>query len=222
LFQPASLTGGPFPTDALTVAASNQITGRQVNLPATPCPPSFAGSVCGQVNLLNNLDGFSVNPRLMVCFSAPVDTTTLASGITLISLAKPYPITAINQVFYDPASNCAFAKPDQVLAQQSRYLLAISDSVTDSQGAKLAQSPDFKTCLNKGSDSYCQSLSQAVNSVNSKITGKLVAASVFTTMSATTWLDKARQFVDATELPIILPAGLVTTFSISNLSKMTW
>src|SRR5579871_5897655 len=101
VFQPTSLTGGPFPSDALTVPAANQLTGHQVNVPATPCTPGFSGAVCGNTGQINLLDGFSVNPRTMVCFSAPVNLASLQAGITFISLDYPGEVTAINQLYYD-------------------------------------------------------------------------------------------------------------------------
>ena len=65
LFQPSSPSVGPFPTNALTVAASSQKTGLQVNLPAPGgCTLTSTSSDCVNVGLLNQLDGFSVNPRI--------------------------------------------------------------------------------------------------------------------------------------------------------------
>src|SRR5581483_1142946 len=88
-FQPSSLTVGPFPTNALTVADATQATGLRVNLPSDndACDPDSSPSVCSNSGLLNQLDGFIVNPRLMVCFSAAVDPNTLKSGITITPLS---------------------------------------------------------------------------------------------------------------------------------------
>ncbi|HEY3824020.1 MAG TPA: Ig-like domain-containing protein [Bryobacteraceae bacterium] len=221
-FQPTSLTVGPFPSDALTVSAPNQLTGHQVNIPTTPCGPAFSGVVCGNTNQLNALDGFSVNPRTMVCFSAPVDPMTLQTGISLIALDHPGEVTSLNQLFYDPATNCAFAKPNAVLRQQSRYLLLVTDAVQDANGQKLKENQDFKNCLQRGTDSYCTALAAAVNTVHNPGNDHLVVASLFTTMSATTWLEKAHTFVSRSEPGILLPAGLIPAFSLSSLSKMTW
>src|SRR5690242_13541705 len=85
LFQPASLTKGPFPTNVLTVSDFDHKTHLRIDLPASSEHCDFLSSpaVCSNTTLLNQLDGFSVNPRLMVCFSAAVDPNTLASGIRL-------------------------------------------------------------------------------------------------------------------------------------------
>ena len=89
LYQPASLVVGPFPSNVTTKTDYTQLTGLRVDLPSTTpdvCDPSSSPSVCSNSALLNQLDGFSVNPRLMVCFSAAVDPTTLKDGIHIVPL----------------------------------------------------------------------------------------------------------------------------------------
>ncbi len=220
LFQPNSLSVGPFPANALTAPDNTQRTGVRVNLPSSSdsCYPYSGTAVCSNVALLNQLDGFSVNPRLMVCFSAPVNTGTLQSGIEIIALDTGSAV-GINQVIYDPDTNCAFAKPTQVLNQDSRYLLVVAGSVLDSQGFQLGSDPRFKSCVTSN-DPYCQALNQALGQVNWG--NKAVGASLFTTMSATTWLEQARQYVDAVESGLVLPAGTSSSFSVSNLRSITW
>ncbi len=224
LFQPTSLNAGPFPSDVLTVSDGAQKTGLRIDLPSSDesCDVTSSPSVCSNTTSLNQLDGFSVNPRLMVCFSAAVDANTLESGIRIRPLGGGEPVT-INQVLFDPASNCAFAKPNQVLNQQSRYLLTVTDSVHDSQGKKVREQDAFKDCL-KSKDPYCQNLAEALEQVVQYpgSTNKVVAASLFTTMSATTWTEAARQYVDSHELPIVLPAGNVSAFSLSKLKDISW
>jgi len=41
-------------------------------------------------------------------------------------------------------------------------------------------------------------------------------------MTATSWLEKARRFVDLTEPPIVLPAGIPSSFKLSDLRTITW
>ena len=223
LYQPALLKVGPFPSNVTTVADPAQSTGLRVNLPSTSdvCDP-LSPSVCSNSALLNQLDGFSVNPRLMVCFSATIDPVTLHDGIKIVSLAGG-PAISINQIIFDPSNNCAFAKPNQVLDQQSRYLLTVTDSVHDADGKKVKEDDQFKDCL-KSSDPYCQALNDALDNVAQQpaSANKIIAASLFTTMSATTWLEKARRFVDLTELPIVLPAGFPFSFKLSGLKAISW
>ncbi len=223
LYGPASPTTGPFPTNILTVPDSGQKTGLKVDLPATfdYCDPSTSPSVCSNIGLINELDGFSINPRVMVCFSAPIDPKTLSSGISIVPVAKPQTPVAINQILYDSSSNCAFAKPNQVLNQQSKYLLLVTNSVHDANGLSVTADPAFSACINGATDTYCTGFSSALRQAKQP-TSTLAGGSLFTTLSATTWLEQARQFVSTHLLPVVLPAGLPSAFALSNTKDITW
>jgi Bacterial virulence factor lipase N-terminal len=229
-FQPSSLTQGPFPNDSLSVADSSQKTGRRIDLPPSAdfCDPAASPSVCSNVALLNQLDGFSVNPRLMVCFSAAINPNTLTKGINLRlftgSLADLFaPPVLIDQIIFDPSSNCAFAKPRRILKQQSRYLLTVTEAVQDTKGNKVAAQAAFGSCL-KSRDPYCEELALAVNRDTGFLhcSEKTVAAALFTTMSATTWLEQTRRFVDAYQPAVVLPAGNPSSFNLAKLQRISW
>lgn len=226
LFQPGSAEIGPFPTNSLTTPDPAQQTGVRVNLAQSPaCAANPGLSICSDTMLLNQLDGFSVNPRLKVCFSDSIDPGTLRDGVQLLPVGLNATPVSINQVVYDPVGKCVFAKPDQVLRQQTRYLLVVTDAVHDSKGHKIKEDKGFKDCLkNQNSDPYCETLSEAVDGLNliAEAKGDLVSASLFTTMSATNWLEQARQFVDSHQPPVVLPAGNPSAFALANLRSMTW
>jgi hypothetical protein len=218
LFQPLSTTVGPFPSNALTISDSTQQTGLRIQLPSSSdtCDANAAPGVCSNVSLLNQLDGFSVNPRLMLCFSAPVDPNSLQTGLTIIALDNGAS-ASVNQIIYDPGTNCAFAKPSQVLNQQSQYLLVVNGSIRDASGQPVAADPAFVNCL-ASNTGYCSALSQAVKKFVKPSAG-VVAASLFTTMSATTWLEQARNYVDGSAPA---PALILANFPLSNLTDLTW
>lgn len=233
VFNPSSVSGGPFPTNALTVSDNSQVTGLRVKLQESDtCGFSKPQAVCTNYATLNTLDGFSLNPRIMVCFSGPVDPNTLQSGITINPVLRyghtvpgvPYSPVAINQVMYDPSTNCAFAKPDSVLAQDAAYLLVITNSVT-AGGQPVTASADFNNCL-KASDTYCQSLQAALaSSIGMPKASQIVAASVFTTMTATAWAQAAHAAADATPA-IVTPAGVLfgspSVFKIKDINALLW
>src|SRR5581483_7159224 len=104
---------------------------------------------------------FSVNPRVMVCFSGAIDPGTLKAGIHIVPASGGAP-TPINQIIVNGEKTCAFAKPDHVLDQQSRYLLVVTDLVHDSAGRSVAADDAFTNCL-ASHDSYCRSLQQALH-----------------------------------------------------------
>ncbi len=224
VFQPASPAIGPFPSNALTEPAITQETGLEVNLPLPAgCTVMSTDNGCQNVVQLNNLDGFSINPRITVCFSGPINPNTLAAGITFINADRVAPAIGIQQILYDPAGNCAYAKPVTVLDQQTRYLLTVTSDVTDTAGKKLKASDDFRDCIG-GSSLYCQALTTVFRQQNRNKgadLGNVVAASLFTTLSATTWLEKARALTSSL-FPVVLPAGLVSTFPLSDIQSITW
>lgn len=227
LFEPSSQQVGPFPTDALTMPAANQRTGRQIDLPLpVACAVDSGLSECQNVTLLNQLDGFSMNARSHVCFSSAINPQTLKSGIwyvALDSLQLPIPI---NQVLYDPSSRCAYFKPDRILHQQAHYLLVVSDRVKDANGNGVRADPAFTTCAAQGGSDYCAALSSALQAPEALLGGAwnftLAGASVFTTMSATNWLEQARSLVDSQQPPVVLPAGSTSAFSLSDLKSITY
>ena len=218
LFQPASTTVGPFPTNAVTIPDGTQQTGLQVQLPlsSNTCDPSSAPSVCSNRLLLNQLDGFSVNPRVMVCFSAPVNPNTLPGAISIIPISGGSAVST-NQVIYDPTSQCAFAKPNQILRQQTQYLLVVAPLIRDTSGQRVMADSAFLNCLNS-SDPYCAALSSAVKKIVVP-PASVISASLFTTMSATAWLEKARTYVSQNPPPV---ATISTPFALSNLTNITW
>ena len=222
-YQPSSPVVGPFPANVLTTADPQQKTGVRVDLPASfdSCDPESSPSVCSNTALLNHLDGFSVNPRIMVCFSGPIDTTTLSIGLSIIPVTKGSPATSVNQIFYAPASHCAFAKPNRVLSQQSQYLLIVSDAIRDTSGNPVVPDAAFSSCLQSSRDAYCAGLSKAVKQTKYPVS-HLTAASLFTTLSATAWMENARQFVNAHQPGVALPAGIPSVFTLSNVSEMKW
>jgi pimeloyl-ACP methyl ester carboxylesterase len=159
----------------------------RVNLPVPDCKVQV--TACKEVALLNQLDGFSVRARLAVQFSAPVDLTTVASGIFLVATDSWKRVT-LDQVEFDPATNTLYGKPASVLDQGKRYAVIVTSAVTDRAGVPVAADPAFQACL-KATDAYCSALASAVAGVSQPV----VDGSLFTTMSATNWLEQARTVV---------------------------
>ena len=64
------------PSDTQTVADANQITGRRVNLASPDC--AARPSDCNEIHLLNQLDGFDIDPRITVRFNTRIDITKVS------------------------------------------------------------------------------------------------------------------------------------------------
>ncbi len=218
-FLPASPDVGPFPTDFLTVPDPAQKTGLRVNLPAAP----FAD--------LNKLDGFNLQPRLSVRFSGQVDVDTLRLGIYLVALEnltndeyglqRDGQVTPVNQLIYDPVTHTVYAKPDVFLDQHRRHMLVVTDAIRTPAGALVEADPAFAACLAAPPNAYCTSLSQAVARVSASFSPRrIVAASVFTTLSATHWMEQARRAVEQTPRAL-QPAGQRHVFPLAQVTSLT-
>jgi hypothetical protein len=228
LFDFTSSNASPFPSDAYTVADTAQKTGLRVNLPLPDC--KVEPSTCAEIGLINELDGFSINPRIQVRFPGPIDVNTLRDGIYIVWLndltTEEYGlhpaghITPINQMLYDPATNTAYAKPDEILSQHRRYALVVTDAVRDRAGAPVSADAAFRACVTQ-TDGYCGQLGPLVAQVSGLFAPRnIVAASVFTTLSATAWLEQARNALEKSSLDL-QRTGSKSVFKISELASMT-
>lgn len=226
-FEPSDPETGPFPSDTLTVADSAQKTGRRVNLPLPDC--AAQPSTCAELQSVNQLDGFNLRPRVRVRFSGPIDPDTLRYGIYLVALdnltSEEYglfrtgEIGYVDQIVYDPATNTGYAKSDRILDQHRRYLLVVTGDVRDRSGAPVTADPAYTACVTDSANDYCAALAQAVAGL--PFAQPVVAASVFTTLSATAWMEGARTLVEASPpLPrMIAPRGV---FRIADIASLAW
>src|SRR4051812_43288272 len=74
-FDLATPSKGPFPSDIFTVADPGHNTGVRVNLPKPNCTTN--PSDCADIDVLNTLDGFNLQPRISVSFSGPIDVSSV-------------------------------------------------------------------------------------------------------------------------------------------------
>src|SRR4029077_18288997 len=101
-------------------------------------------------------------------------------------------------------------------------LLTITTSVHDAQGNATQPDPQFTSCLS-GGNSYCTALAAAVRQVPGNVRNKLVSAALFTTMSTTDWVEKARTFVNLPTTPVATPPLFTPSqFPLSQLTGITW
>lgn len=203
-FNPANPAVGPFPSDFLTVPDSNQKTGIRVNMPLPDCKAQ--PSSCFELGLVNNFDGFNIDPRFTVKFSSRVDVNTLKAGIFFVALENKTndeigvnrigQVIKINKIFYDPLTDTVWGKPDDAMDQHRRYALVVTDAVKEANGDPVLPDPAYSTCTVTPAGSYCQQLAQMVASFGSgTFPGKIVSATMFTTLSATSFMERARDAV---------------------------
>ena len=125
--------------------------------------------------MLDQSDGFSLRPRIHVRFSGPVNTATLKDGIYIQGPSGRIPI---NEVVWDPATNTVFAKPDSILAQQTKYTLVITNAVKDHVWREHHRDPTHGSFTSTREGEATE-----------------VESTTFTTMSATAWLEHAREIL---------------------------
>ena len=186
-FDPSSPDKGPFPSDRFTRLDISQNTFRRVRLPKPDC--SARPSDCADVDVLNTLDGFNVQPRITVPFTGAIDVNTVDSDtVFLINLGDARSgdgsgqRVGINQVSWDPGTNTLVFESDEQLNEHTRYALVVTDGVRDATGDPIEAGrwdrfdPDERDVR--------RHVLPARHSV--------AALSVFTTQSTTADLDKIR------------------------------
>ena len=229
LFDPTSPSVGPYPSDALTVDDSSQKTGLRINLPMPDC--SQEPSTCAELALVNQLDGFSLVPRIRVRFSDAIDTTTLKSGIFVLwldlltteeqGLQPMGTVTPVNKIEYDPSTNTAYAEPDQVLDQHRRYALIVTSAVRDTKGDPVESDPAFRRFLAEPG-AYSRGLPMALRGSSGPVgPQKIVAMTTFTTLSATAWMEKARAAIQTTDIGLKM-AKPKSVFNVSDIATITY
>ena len=161
---------GPFPSDRFTVPDDQNLSRRRVNLPK-PADCAANRSECEDVDVLNQLDGFSLKPRVTIPFDGNIDPATvqgsvffLALGDTASSWTDNGPdsvpasavdrenlrnrpgfgaVTEINQIVWDPATRVLAFKADRLLDEHTRYALVVTNGIRDSAGRPIAPSETF-------------------------------------------------------------------------------
>ncbi|HEY2015037.1 MAG TPA: Ig-like domain-containing protein [Bryobacteraceae bacterium] len=225
LFDPSTPETGPFPADFLTLPDPAQKTGLRIDIPVPDCASQY--TACQEAALADQLDGFSIRARIRVRFSAAVKPETLSGGVFLVALDnltqdepgtnQPGDRIAINQAVYDPATNTLYAKPDSVLDQHRRYALIVTDAVKDTAGNAVNSDAAYLACI-QGGTPYCAALAKALGGINAA-PQKIVAASIFTTMSATAWLEHARLILNYVP-PVVMLAQPQSSFRIADLATL--
>jgi Big-like domain-containing protein len=230
LFNLATPAGGPFPSDQFTVADSSQNTHRRVSLPLPDC--IVRRSDCEDLGVINQLDGFNVQPRLSISFDSAIDLSTVnSSTVFLIRLGRPQPgskVVGINQVVWDPPTNTLHAESEELLDQHTRYALIVTNGIRDSGGAPVEASEAFQRFPSAVSGDYREALRDALDAAREIgiPQGNIVTASAFTTQSVTAVLEKIRDQIKAsTPAPAdfhLGAGGSRTVFPLGNVSGLTW
>jgi hypothetical protein len=119
----------------------------------------------------------------------------------------------INQRLWDPATNTMVFESDELLQEHTRYVLIVTDGVRDAAGKAIKvtkmDDDDDKNARSSGNEDYQRELRDAMRAHRGS--GKIAAATVFTTQTSTGDLAKImRQIKSATPAPASFMLGSTT------------
>jgi hypothetical protein len=128
-------------------------------------------SDCADIDVLNTLDGFNLQPRISIPFTGAIDPASVNSSNVFLVRLPDLRITGINQIAWEPAANTLHVESDQLLRQHTTYVLVVTTDVRDATGKKI-KSAWFHN-------------SHLVHGLPGKLLSKVAVASIFTTQTAT-------------------------------------
>ncbi|MBA2258053.1 MAG: hypothetical protein H0W18_04105 [Acidobacteria bacterium] len=223
----------PFPSNVFTVRDATHNTGLRLNLPKPDC--TISPSDCDDLDVVNALDGFGLQPQLAIPFDGPIDAATVDSAaVFLVALGSPGtedppgPAIGINQVVWDSLSNTLYAEADELLAQHARYALIVTNRLRDLQGREVAASESFLRFRRTVRGEYKQALLEALDAARAQgiHAHDIVSASVFTTQSVTSVMERIRDQIKS-GLPeaasfALGPLGERAVFSRDDVAGISW
>jgi len=219
--------GQPFPSNLFTARDATQATGLRVNLPRPEC--SVRPSDCADVNVLNGLDGFNVQPRVSIPFSAPIDTSSISKS-TLFVVGPGGHVVGPNQLVWEPGTNTLHFESDEQLDAATTYLLVLTRDARGADGSRLEKT-NFRHDLNYGqtkdpaAKAYRKALLDALPMAmaGGANPGDIAAASLFTTQSIAAVSRKIRAQLPGGEPTFTLgTSGERTVFPLPSVSSITW
>jgi hypothetical protein len=204
LAAPAAQVESLVPSDRLTVPDPGQATGRRMALPLPDCGADAAG--CDEMRLLNELDGWSVNPRVTIRFSGPValDSVTRTTAFIVPLWAEPLPSpVGLTQLVWDAAEHTLHAHPERPLLQARRYALVLTSKILDEAGQPLVPLAGRGLVSEAAQGVSAQGMVFQQLKALGVARRDLVAVSVFTTQSVTAGLEQMRAAVELGPAPVI-------------------
>ena len=219
--------GQLFPTNLLTVPDSTQVTGLRVHLPKPDC--GARPSDCADVDVLNQLDGFNIQPRISIPLSGAINLSTVSKA-TVFLVAPDEHVVGPNQLVWEPAANMLYVESDEQLDQSTTYLLVVTRGVHGTDREPL-DATTFRHDLNYGQTknpavkAYRKALLKALPlaKAGGADPSDIAAASLFTTQSITPISQKIRSQLQGGDANFVLgTGGERTVFPFSSVASVTW
>ena len=196
---------GPFPSDIFTVADPRHNTGRRVAYPDPDC--SVRRSDCDDIAVINTLDGWGLQTQISIPFSGDIDPASVSSdSIFVVSLDSTRPGSApgglrvgINQAVWDVATHTLYFEVDRLLDQHRRYAVIVTKNVRDARGKKVKAAPAFERYETTAPAWYAAQIRDGLTAAHALgvAPGQIVTASVFTTQTITSVMERIRDDIKA-------------------------
>lgn len=226
LFNLADPAIGPFPSNQFTILDNSQITGRRIALPKPDC--TRQPSTCDDIEILNTLDGFSMQPRIGIAFNGAIDPNSVSSKSVFVvenSVGAAPRVIGINEIVWDPQGNVLYVTTDELLSQRTTYVVIVTKGILNTAGKPVQASSEFTAFLGSGTGEYRDRLREGIDAAVAAGTSRdsVVVASTFTTLSATATLEKMRDQVRAAAPPSasFVSEGKRTVYPRSAVASMT-
>jgi len=114
-----------FPSDRWTVRDPAQVTGKRVHLPTAEACPSRP-SDCAELQRLNRLDGFDVEPRVQVSFDRRIEVSRVSARTLSLRAAGGGPAIGLDRLVWDPARRILTGSPVRQLRPATRYRVRVA------------------------------------------------------------------------------------------------
>jgi len=224
---------GPFPSDVFTVPDPLQATGRRLAHPYPDC--TERPSDCEDLDVVDTLDGWGLHPRISVPFSGAIDPASVTSDTVFViglDTRRGRPLggerIGINQALWDVATNTLHVEVDRLLHQHRRYAVIVTTGIRDSRGRAVRRTAAFASFVTTAPSWYAEQLRSALAAARAAGVppGHVVAASVFTTQTITSVMERIRDDIKAvTPAPAdfqLGPAGERAVFSRTGVSGVVF
>ena len=184
-----------------------------------------APSDCADIDVLEHARRLQRRARVSIPFSGPIDLITVTPDTVFLVDPKGQR-TPLDRLVWTPATNTLHGLPHTYLSQHTPYVLVVTDGVKAADGSALDPS-GFRASIELGRSHdvgeklYRLALLGALHWAHVPL-GHIVDASLFTTQSITSLLEKVRRQIDrsspAPATFAIGPGGERTVFPFSSVA----
>jgi hypothetical protein len=130
-----------FPDNFFTVPDSAQVSGLRVNFRGGvdyPACDTTNYSVCDTFAMLNKLDGFDIQPRVVVPLTGAVDLASVDDSNFYITDDSGAFVSGLRQLVFDPTANTLAGISDKQLGEDTPFHVVVTSGIKDKAGTAIA------------------------------------------------------------------------------------